>query len=473
MKILLIQPPHYYLGKSRSPSFFPIGMGHIAKVLLNSGHTVEILDIYAYQYTNEEVIKRLEKSVNDIVCISSFSTQYNYVKWIAQQIKKMDPHKKIIVGGALATFNSRVLLETTDVDICVIGEGEITIKELIENFDNLKNVKGICFKEKQGEILTTLTREYIKNLDEIPFPAYELFPMEIYINNLNVEGIKEKLRTANIICGRGCPYSCYYCSKVFSGVRLRSVDNFIKEISWLKDKYKIEGVFFNDELLIVNKKRTIELCERLADLKIKWNCQGRVNTLDPEILRIMKKSGCTAVGYGIESGSQRILDAMNKKVSVRQAKEIIIETKKAGLYPMIQMMFGYPGEDMQTLNETVNFFKEIDDPGTNLNYTTPLPGTKLWEYTLQKGLIKDEKYLLENLEGGYSSDAPFLVNYTDFPNDHLETVRETIQKKIRRNYIKRHPLKIFLHNVNRLFTSLHTHGIRITFTKIIRKLFIF
>lgn len=467
MKILLIQPPHYYGGKSRAPNFFPIGLGYIARVLLDAGHNVEVLDIYAHQYKKEEVIQRLKKIDFNVVGISAMSTQYNYCRWLASQIKA----KKIIIGGALPTFSHQTVLENTDVDICVIGEGERTVVELLENLENPKEVKGICFKEN-GKIIKTLSREYIEDLNNIPFPAYDLFPMEIYLKNSFVVGYNRalKIKTAHVICGRGCPFNCNFCSKAFGGVRLRTVDNIISEIKYLKEKFQVEGIFFNDELVIVNKKRMHELCDAILPLNLKWNCQGRVDTVDLGLLRHMGDAGCMAVGYGVESGSQKILDMMNKRATVKQAEQAIKNTVRAGLYPIVQLMFGYPGETKETIQETIDFFKRVDNPGDELSPVTPLPGTRLWDYTLEKQLVKDEKTLLENLDGGYMPDAPVLVNYTEFSDEEFNFLRRETERTIRRNYFFRHPMVLIKNYCFRIKTNIKELGWKKTIKKMISRL---
>ena len=470
MKILLIQPPHYYGGKSRTASFFPRALGHIAKILLDSGHTVKVLDIYAHQYKDEEVIRKLKETDYDVAGISAMSTQYNYAKWLAFQLKSLDKNKKIIVGGALATFSPRVVLENTDIDMCVIGEGENTAVELFNNLENPDTVKGVSFK-RDGQIITTPPREYIKDLDTIGFPAYDLFPMDIYFKNsllLGFNGVV-KLKTANIICGRGCPFNCNFCSRVFKGLRLRSVDNIIGEIKYLKEKYQIEGIFFNDDTIIVNKQRMHELCDKILPLNLKWNCQGRVNNVDMDLLLHMKTSGCMAVGYGIESGSQKILNNMNKRVTVKRAEEAIRDTVKAGLYPIIQLMFGYPGETKETIQETIDFFKRVDNPGDELTPVTPLPGTQLWDYTLENKLIKDEKTLLENLDGGYMPDASVLVNYTDFSAEEFNFLRKNAAETMKKNYFQKHPVKLIENYYFRLKNNIRELGWQKTIKKIVSR----
>ena len=446
MKILLIQPPCYYDGKSRLPDLFPLGLGYIARPLLKSRHDVEVLDIWAHQWTNEEVLQRIQRVNYDIVGITAMSTQYAYIKWLTKELKKYHPNKKIVVGGALPTFSPEIVLRNTQTDICAIGEGEITFKELVENMDSLKAIKGIYFKQ-DNEVFRNPPREYIQDLDSIEFPALDIFPVDIYQKHCHVWR-HPYIKAINILGTRGCPYRCRFCSRdPAAGVRLRfrSVDNIIQEFKTVSEKYGINGIFFNDDTLLANKRRVYDLCDGLEPLKIKWNCQGRANLVDLDLLKRMKKAGCVAVGYGIESGSQTILDNMNKKVTVEQAHRALEYTYQAGLDPIVQMMYGYPGETKETLQETVDFFKKAPcmsyravRVAAELTPTTAIPGAELYDQALAEGLIEDEEKYLKGLAAGYQPDsARLLINFTKFNGEEFSRLKKETERQIFLNYLNR------------------------------------
>ncbi len=247
------------------------------------------------------------------------------------------------------------------------------------------------------------------------------------------------------------PWSCRFCSKTFSGVRLRSIDNVIEEIRELMQKYNIRGVAFNDELVLINKQRAHELCDKIGPLHIKWSCQGRVNNVDLDLLKRMKQAGCVAVGYGIESGSQTILNAMNKKATVEQARNALRDTVKAGMIPIVQMMYGYPGETRETLLETIDFFKSTPFLGADvvnsiiLSATVPLPGAELYEQTVKDGRIDDEEKFLGVLSDGYMQDVEnLLVNFTDFNEDEFWRLKKDTEQKIKEAQIRRYFLKYII-----------------------------
>lgn len=426
--------------------------------MLNSGHHVEVFDIWAGEYTKEEVVEKIKKLECDIIGISALSTQYSYVKWLISELRKIHDCP-IVVGNALATFTSDIVLKHTDADICVIGEGEITFKELVENLDNLEKVKGICFK-RDGEIIRNEPRDYIKDLDTIDFPEWDLFPVDVYLKYCRVEGTNTP--AFGIVTGRGCPYNCRYCSKTFHGYRNRSIDNIIQEIKLLIEKYNIKGVFFLDELVVINKERIYELCDKLEPLHIKWNCTGRVNLVDFDILKRMKKAGCVAVGYGVESGSQTILDNMNKQMTTRQSERAIRDTVKLGMLPIVMLMYGYPGENKTTLQETAQFLTNLPYiKRSTLSVTTVLPGSWLWDYAISRGMIKNEEKYLEQLDAGYMHDGRSpLINFTGFTEEEFYRYQKIIERALFINKLKRHPNHLLKDYLFRALTQYRRGGFK-------------
>lgn len=470
MRVLLVQPPHYYGNNSRPPQQFPLGLGYIARVLNDAGHDLVVLDIYAHQYSNEEVVKKLNAIAPepDVVCISALSTQYRYVKWLTGVLKdRFD--KPLVIGNALSTFSADVVFKNTRADICVFGEGEKTIIELLRNLNSPEKVSGIAYREGQT-VRYTSRREYIKELDRIEFPLREVFPFEIYLNNCYLWGHPE-IRAVSVITARGCPYKCNFCSKTFAGARLRSVKNVIDEIESLRAKYDFNGISFQDELTLVNKERVYQLCEYLKNSKLSWICQGRVNLVDSELLKCMKDSGCVALGFGVESGSQEILNKMNKAITVDMAIKAIRATKKAGIKPIIQMMYGYPGESDDTLLQTAIFFKKIKSPAMPFSMTTALPGTRLYEMALEKGLIKDENEYMEKLDWGYYGDRDVLINFTQFPQNELTGKMRENELRINRyyrQYLLFHPWVIFRELFDRVKSYYARHGLKKTIERVVR-----
>ena len=466
MKILLVQPPHRYGKWERGPNSFPLGLAYIAKIMMNSGHHVEIFDIWANQYTNDEVSQKIKEFDYDIIGISGLSTQYAYLKWFISEFKKHH-EAPTIVGGALATLTPQILLEHTQADICVIGEGEITFKNVVENISKLEGVNGIHFK-RDGKIVKNKPQEYIKDLDSIEFPAWDIFPMDVYLKYCRVHGTN--VSAMNIIAGRGCPYNCRFCSKTFHGARFRSIGNIIQEVETLIKRYGIGGIGFSDELVVINKDRMYELCEKIEPLGIKWSCQGRSNLVDFELLKRMKETGCVAVGYGVESGSQVILNNMRKQITVQQSSQAIEDTIKLGMYPIVQLMYGYPGENKDTLRETEQFLTNLPYVSrATLSITTPLPGNELWDYAISRGLIKNKEQYLNQLAGGYTHDsAGPLINFTDFSEEEFYSNLKKIEKRLFMNKVRKYPHKLAKDYLSRGLKQYRSGGRRQLIKRFIR-----
>lgn len=447
MKIALIQLPHFYGdGLSRPPECYPLGLGYISNCLSDAGVIHEAIDLWGMQYSVAEALDKVNFVGFDFFGISAYVTQYEYLKELSLKLKERYPGIPIICGGAGPSFSYDIILKKTGVDVCVLREGEVTVVDLLENFDRLDTIKGIAFL-KDGRVTVTPPREAITNLDSLKYPNRELFAFEKILENAaysRTHRISSALRdverrTADILAGRGCAYSCNYCSKTFEGMRLRSVASVIDEIIELKKRYRVNHLQFNDELLLINKKRTLQLCAELKKLDVTWSCQGRINQVDREILTAMKDAGCIEVGYGVESVSQPILDAMNKRQKVEQIVPAVKLTQEIGITPIIQYMFGYPGENDETVEATIRFFKEIDYPFISFT-TTPIPGTRLYQDCLQKGLIKDEEGYLLRLDSGYNL-AGGLINMTGWSDKEFLAKRKRLHFLITHNYLKKRPFE--------------------------------
>ncbi|MBM3702110.1 MAG: radical SAM protein [Actinobacteria bacterium] len=445
MKVLLINPP---IREWAKPNVFPLGLGYIASVLLSKKYKVEVLDINAYRFDKLEVENKIRNTKFDIVGIGGIITTYKYVKWLISILKKNHPDKKIIIGGSLGTSIPKIMLEKNPVDIVCIGEGEGTAKELfkvLEDNEDLSKVQGIWYKDNTGKIYQTEKRTPIWNLDSIPLPAWDLFPMDIYLRNpvgaLNrnkwINGSPENTRelSMNLFATRGCPYRCIYCYHDFMGYRyrIRSPQNVIKEIEILYKKYKVLYFHFIDDEFVMKKDFVYQFCALVKELsksighKITWGCSGRVNLMTEDLIVKMADAGCILIGYGIESGSQKMLDLIKKGVTVEQAKSAIRLTKKYLGWADCSFMIGYPDETKETIQETIDFCKELDLIPEVIFFLTPYPGTELYYMALQQGKIKnEEEYILSLDEQG----EKVIVNFTNFSDEELVSIQDCMIKEL-------------------------------------------
>jgi radical SAM superfamily enzyme YgiQ (UPF0313 family) len=432
MKVLLINSP---VRLNAKPNNIPYGLATVASTLRENGFEVEIYDINALRPGNDNIIDTLQSKYWDVVGLSGLITTYGFQKWLIRQLRDIHPEGFIVSGGGLATSNSDMLFQHTDVDVSIIGEGEQTMLALcqtLESGGHVEDVTGIWFR-KNGHVTANAGRPHIVDLNTIPFPAWGLLPMETYLQNpvwgdaaSNSSGFRADItmsRSMNIISSRGCPFTCKYCYHLFgrSNYRFRSAQNVIDEIKLLVERYGVDFIGFVDDNMMASKGRLLEFCNLMVKkrLPITWGCHGRVTSAKPAVLRHMANAGCVWIGYGIESGSQKILDAMNKRVTVEQAKDAIINTRKAGIFANTTFIFGYPGETRETIQETIDLKRELGIECGSF-FATPYPGTPLYEEI--KGRIVDEEAFVQSL--GNATD--FSINLMDFPNEELFRLKEAM-----------------------------------------------
>ena len=458
MKILLIYPSHRM---SEAPCLLPLGLAYIASVLKGVGHKIEVLDIEGYRWSRKVVEEKIKASNFDVVGIGGIISSYNYVKWLTKNLKNKNPNAKIVVGGAHATSIPEIILENTKADICVIGEGELTIEDLIQKIEqngNLNEVDGIYFKEN-SKIFNTKPRKLIENLDELPYPARELFPVEIYIRNpLAGNHNFRRFRQLTMSSARGCPYPCTFCFNAYGKkIRLRSNENIIAEMAYLKDKYRVNWINFVDDLFMTSEKRVIDFCRKLKkeNLDLAFTISGRANIVTESIVSALSQVNCKKIGYGLESGSPKILKRMRKQITPKQSENAIRLTRKYRIPLSTTFMLGYFDEDKQTIKETINFCKrnKIAFP---FFYATPYPGTAIYEECLQKGLIKDKEEFVKQL----GEAKEMIVNLTKIPSDKLIRIRNKAYKELREN----------VHLTFRFKEYLKSHGLINTAYRIIVKI---
>jgi len=450
MNILLIHPK---LGKRDSPRF-PLGLGYIAAVLCEAGHKVEAVDLNAQSELENGLSERIRNGKFDMVGLSAMITQFKEVKRLSSLIKNVTK-TKIVLGGGLGSSVPELILQETDVDILVVGEGERTIVELVDRIEHqqsIADVDGIAYRDN-GNYVKTPPRSYIEDLSSIPFPAWDLFPIEQYFQDVRANFPKRRM---SVITGRGCPYRCSFCFHGIFGYkyRSRSSENLFKEIELLSKKYSIRGINFEDDTFILDRRRVDKICDLFArkNPKISWTCNGRANLIDKDLLKKMKLTGCVEIAYGIESGSQRVLNNIDKGIEVSKSREAIKLTWEAGIVPHGFMMLGIPGETYQTIQESINFCKEI---GILAEFTiaTPIPGTRLYQTAVEKGKIVSLKKLLEDW-GNWFEEIP--VNLTDIDSSELQRLKKQAEKEVYYSYI----MKRKKHMVKMLLKEFKTKGVR-------------
>ena len=421
--------------------FFPIGTAYIASVLRKEGYDVEIYNQDVHHYTEKHLTDYLNNNRFDAIGLGVTAGYYQYKKLlkISQAINRSKTRPDYyILGGHGPSPEPGYFLNKTGVDVAVIGEGEETIVELVNAISNnkpLSRIKGIAYRNA-GQIVINDRRPVIQDIDDIPWPAYDMFPIEHY-RLLKDPHSTNKDFFMPVLSARGCSFRCNFCYRMDEGYRARDPGEIVEEIKFLNKNYSINYIEFADELLMSSKSRTIELCEEIikSNLRFKWFCSGRLNYATVDVLKMMKNAGCVFINYGIESFDDNSLRNMNKSLTTKQIVGGIEATLRAGISPGYNMIFGNIGETKETLDKSVGFLLRYDN-GVELRTirpVTPYPGSSLYYYAIEKGLLKGVEDFYENKH--VNSDL-LSVNFTDMSNDEFHRCLMEANVTLLKNYYK-------------------------------------
>jgi radical SAM superfamily enzyme YgiQ (UPF0313 family) len=410
-RVLLINPQR----AAGEPITFPLGLAYVAAVLRQERFAVDVLDLNVTSSDiRVELVVKLAEQAYSFFGITGMIINFKEAQKISAVLKCQCPQVPIILGGGLASAIPRAVFSKTDVDICVLGEGEVTIVDLLTALsrgEDISHIQGICFKHSNGVTFNQL-RKVAAPINELPFPAWDLFPIAAYLGAGKKGG-----RHMDIVTSRGCPYRCTFCYKGIFGDKFRGRDaeNIIQEILLLKNRYGIKSFTIRDDTFVIERKRVVEFCGKLLDARVRleWFCNGRIDRMDKELLKLMKKAGCVSIAYGIESGNSEILSKMKKDLSIEKAKDVIRATRKEGMTSLGYFIIGMPGENRETINDSIRFCKETGIV-PHFNFAGPIPGTELYDYAVRSGYIKNDLDYVLNMDWKSLS-----VNMTNLSNEEL------------------------------------------------------
>ncbi len=451
-------------------SYPPLGSMAIIQALRSAGHDPLFYDIDAFRPKFDEVVAFFKAEAPDVVGISAVvSTAYAYTKELVLALKEALPGVKVVVGGNLAA-SSELLLRRCQVDVCVIGEGERVIVNLVKYFERhggrpdhaeLERIRGLAYLDARGRVVFTGYEEAI--------PAEELFepdwsileqyskiehfitdPLEQYfaLDPRSVEAHRQGKKVGTVITAKGCVARCTFCHRWDRGYRHLPVETIVRRIKYLADRYNVGFIRFGDENFGSDRRKLEELIRALRPLDILFTVGGlRCRSMAPELLKGLKESGCVALFYGMETGSPRILEVMEKNTPLDQNINVARWTYEVGLYTIYQLVLAMPGETNETIAETADFIKQateyLDEPPhkrLSINYIQALPGTPVYEYGRLKGLIgrspeDEEAYLIDISDINAADDTKF-VNFTQYDYLTVQSWRPRIIFEAEAHYYK-------------------------------------
>lgn len=413
-KFLLLNPPLSEVERSgalakATARSLPYGLLSVAAVARQAGYAAEILDAAIDSLGLPETANRILAAKPDYLGITTVTVSVDRTAELADLIKRRAPHLPIIVGGAhVSSVPEETLRRYPSFDLGVIGEAEVSVIALLRALDagaDLSGVNGIIFR-RNGGLVRTPRQAPIKDLDALPPPAWDLVPDVIRRYRPSAPSYL-RLPSTTIVTSRGCVGNCLFCnSKAIHGyLRCFSADYVLKLIRHLVKHYGLRDLSLYDDNFLFYPERVEAICRALLDKKIglTWSCYSRVDQGNAELFRLMKRAGCWQVSYGVESGSQMILDFIRKHVTLEQIEATLTATKQAGLRTRGFFMIGHLRETRETIQQTLDFLLRLPLDDFHFTTFTPLPGTPAYEIADQYGTF-DKTWSKMNLQ--YPSFIP-------------------------------------------------------------------
>ncbi len=467
MRVLLIQPP-FSIFKAEPRVCHPsLGLAYLAAILKKE-HDVLVIDALASGYENivsidsefiryglsfEDIKEKIAGFTPDVVGISClFSAQAEGALKVAKAVKELNPATKTVIGGAHPSSTPESVLADSNVDYVIIGEGEKTFRALLQEGVELGSLDGIAYKKDQGVVVQG-KKAYLENLDELPFPDWSDFDLDKYFKvNLPHGGSLKHNSFLPVITSRGCPFDCIFCSvhNIWGkNYRKRSAKNVLDELQYLVENFKIKEILFEDDNITFDKERAREIFQGMIDRKLglSWSTPNGValQTLDDEMLELMKASGCYSISLGVESGDEQVLNQVIKKpIKLEMVRPLILKARRLGLKTNVFFVVGLPGESREQLKRTFKLAESLDADTVNFFYATPLPGTRLQRVCLEKKMIDENIDLLR-----MKSDFPSFGN-EEFSVKELREEVSCERVKLYLLYLLRHPVRFIM----RLFGKL-------------------
>jgi len=391
LRVVFIQPPN----KDVFMCTPLLGVGYLMGYLKNKGVECEYIDGVKTRQSIKEIVEVCRNKTPDLIAVTIMTVFYNNAKKLINALSQLNI--PIVIGGAHVSALPVKTLKDLKGDYAIYGEGEKTLYKLVEHLKNKKNdirkIEGMVYKDNRGNVIKNPPMSLIENLDELPLPAWDLMDPRTYPFAPH-GSIAKEYPVAPILTSRGCPFSCDFCSVNViwrNKYRMRSIENVVDEIEFLVKKYGVKEIHFEDDNLTLTKGRVVKLCKEITRRKLRfiWSCPNgvRIDSLDEETLRFMKRSGCYSLTFGIESGNQEILNNVNKRLNLKVVKRVVDMTKKLGIETRAFFIIGLPGETRRTVEETIDFALSLNLDIAGFFLLALLPGSKIFNEWIKKNGI--------------------------------------------------------------------------------------
>jgi anaerobic magnesium-protoporphyrin IX monomethyl ester cyclase len=384
---------------------FPLGLAYISAILKHNGFSVHVLNLnHVAGSLGDLITDWIEHNDIDVLCIGGLCVHYPHIREILTHAKTAKPGIITIAGGGLITAEPELMIENLPLDFGIIGEGETTIIQIAQALDagsDPADIPGVIYS-RNNTIVKTSERAVIDDLGQIPFPDYDGFGIDFYLDHqLPSDGYYmypyDKPRMLPIISSRSCPYNCTFCfHPLGQKYRRRPLDNFFDELHLLIDKYRINLLAVIDETLAASKGRVKDFCQLIKSCNIKWMTQLRVTAVDEEILEMLKDAGCYYISYGIESACNEILKSMKKFITLSDIEKALELTQKYQIGIQGNFLFSDREETFETVCRTVDWWLKHPQYHIHLNTLVPYPGSDDYQYCIKKGIILNRLKYIED-----------------------------------------------------------------------------
>lgn len=471
MKISFVNPPYKTIYKNVSGAsgiIPPLGIAEIASYIRTKGYESNIIDANALDISIEETVNAITELNPDILGITATTSSFQVASEIISKYKEINPKVLTVIGGVHASTSAiEILSDYLHFDLVVSGEGEKAFELILNSYssNDFSNIPGVSYCDKNNEVQSTQTSSPHLLIKDLPSPAFDLLPMEKYQLPIHHSGFGKKIPFQPffmIFTGRGCPMSCNFCAShtVWGNkVRFKTTEQVMHEIDTIVNVYNVKVFDIADDIFTINKSRLYEILNAIIerDYKIHFNCSSRADTLNSKDLELLKKAGCYLIRFGLESGSQTILNLMNKRLDLEKSISTVKLTHKYKIATSASYILGYPGETKETALETIKFAKKLKTSVSLFFFAIPYKGTSLYDYAIENKLKinKNPKYWIN------FPDKPVL-EIPDLSSDELIKIRKKAYRVVLfnfnalyRNLIKIRDLKTLFRGIRSAFAILH------------------
>jgi radical SAM superfamily enzyme YgiQ (UPF0313 family) len=400
---------------------FPFFMAYAAAVLRRAGQAVEVIDACAEKLDHASCLSRIARARADLVVVETATPTIDLDLAFAAKIKTQQPHSLIAFCGPHALMSDASFLEANrQVDFVFQGEYEMIVHDLAAALDSgeaLERIGGLIYRAADGAIVDNGPRSLLMDIDSLPWPARDLFPMTLYSDRPG--GIPSP--SLQMWASRGCPYRCVFCvwpQVMYGGNRYRARNpvDVVNELQDCLNRWRFRSFYFDDDTFNIGKERIIRLAEeiRKRSIRLPWSVMARADLVDRELLKAMKDAGLVSLKYGVESGVQELIDASGKKLQIEQVEEAVKISKELGIEVHLTFTFGLPGETKDTIRRTVQKAIELDPFSVQFSIVTPFPGTAYYQ------ALTDQGHMLTQDWEQYSGSTGAVLRTDELGKDDLD-----------------------------------------------------